>query len=414
MPPVPSFDPVSVRAAFPILAAGAVPGMNGRRIHYLDNAASSQTPRPVLDALIRFETAERANVHRGVHRLAEAATAAFEGARAKVARHLNVTEQTIVFTSGTTMAINVVAGAFGDTLSAGDEIVISELEHHGNIVPWHLLARRRGVVVKALPVTAEGLIETAALERVVTKRCRLIALAHVSNVTGAVLDLAPVRAAAGSVGAQLLLDGAQRTPHGPVNLPALGCDFYAFSGHKMFAPHGIGVLWARPELLEAMPPFLGGGGMIERVTLTETSFARPPRRFEAGTPPIGPAIGLGAAVDWIAGIDWAAATEHEKQLTQRMLDGLAAIKGLRVIGPTGLQGRIGVVSFVLDGAHPHDVAQVLDAHDVACRGGHHCAQPLHERFGVNGSTRASLAPYNDAEDVDALLGGIADAVAKLA
>jgi cysteine desulfurase/selenocysteine lyase len=301
----------------------------------------------------------------------------------------------------------------GDTLSAGDEIVISELEHHGNIVPWQMLAQRRGLALKVLPVTAEGGIDLAALDRVVTKRCRLIALAHASNVTGAVLDPTSAVAAARAVGARVLLDGAQRTPHGPFDLLALGCDFYAFSGHKMFAPHGIGVLWGRPDLLTGLPPFLGGGGMIERVTLEKTTYARPPRRFEAGTPPIGAAVGLGAAVDWIAGLDWLAATEHEKRLTGRMLTGLSTIAGARAIGPASLQGRLGVVSVVLDGAHPHDVSQILDSHGVACRGGHHCAQPLHARFGIDGSTRASLAPYNDDADVDAFLSGLADAAARL-
>jgi cysteine desulfurase/selenocysteine lyase len=403
------FDPAAVRAEFPILA----PGPDGRRIHYLDNAASAQMPRAVLDAIVRFETTQRANVHRGVHRLAEAATDAYDGARDRVARYLNAATDGVVFTAGTTAAINLVAHALGDTLAEGDEIVISELEHHANIVPWQMLARRRGLVLKALPVTADGRIELAALDRVVTRRCRLIALSHASNVTGAVLDPAPAVAAARAAGAKLLLDGAQRAPHGPLDLPALGCDFYAFSGHKMFAPHGVGVLWGRPTLLAEMPPFLGGGGMIEQVTMAETTYAAPPRRFEAGTPPIGPAVGLGAAVDWIGGIDWPAATAHEMRLTGRLLDGLATIAGTRIIGPTGLQGRLGVVSFVLNGAHPHDIAQVLDGHGVACRGGHHCAQPLHQRFGVNGSTRASLAPYNDVADVDALLHGLADAAARL-
>lgn len=406
---MPRFDPAAIRAEFPILA----PGPRGQRIHYLDNAASAQMPQAVLDAVVRFETTQRANVHRGVHRLAEAATGAYDGARAVVARYLGVATDGVVFTSGTTAAINLVAHALGETLSVGDEIVISELEHHGNIVPWQMLVQRRGLALKVLPVTADGAIDLTALDRIVTKRCRLIALAHVSNVTGAVLDLAPVVAAARGVGAHVLLDGAQRTPHGPLDLLALGCDFYAFSGHKMFAPHGIGVLWGRPDLLATLPPFLGGGGMIEQVTLEKTTYAASPRRFEAGTPPIGAAIGLGAAVDWIARLDWRAATEHEKRLTGRMLDGLSAVPGARLIGPAGLQSRLGVISVVLDGAHPHDVSQILDGHGVACRGGHHCAQPLHARFGVNGSTRASLAPYNDDADVDAWLAGLADAAIRL-
>ena len=398
-----SHDAAALRAQFPILA----PASDGRRIHYLDNAASAQSPLTVLDAVRRYETTQRANVHRGVHRLAEAATGAYEGARATVARWLNVATDEIVFTSGATAAINLVAHGFGDALAAGDQIVISGIEHHANIVPWQMLRDRRGLRLDALPVTDEGRIDTAALGRVMTARCRLIAVTHCSNVTGAETDVAPIVAAARAVGAAVLLDGAQRVPHGPLDLAALGVDFYAFAGHKAFGPNGVGVLWGRRERLAAMAPFMGGGEMIRRVTLEATTWADPPQRFEAGTPPIGQAVGLAAAIDWMAGLDWPAATAHERALTERLLNGLGAIAGVRVLGPSGLQGRIGTVSFDVEGIHPHDVAQILDSLDVACRGGHHCAQPLMDRFDLPGTTRASLAPYNDAKDIDRLLEGIA-------
>lgn len=356
-----------------------------------------------------FETTQRANVHRGVHRLAEAATAAYEGARDEIARFFSSARDEIVFTSGTTAAINLVAHSFGESLAAGDEIVISELEHHSNIVPWQMLRDRRGLVLKALPVTDEGRIDLDALDRVVTKRTRLVAIAHCSNVTGAVVDLARVVASAKAVGAAVLVDGAQRVPHGPLDIPALGADFYAFSGHKMYAPHGIGVLWGRRDRLEAMPPFLGGGDMIRRVTLQKTEYAPPPARFEAGTPNISGAIGLGAACRWMAGLDWIAIAQEELRLTGRLLDGLAGVPGVRVLGPLGLQQRIGVVSFALGDAHPHDVAQILDRHGVACRGGHHCAQPLMDRFDLMGTTRATIAPYTETADIEALLVGLDEA-----
>ena len=396
-----------IKDQFPLLVSN--PGL-----HYVDSGASSQIPAAVLDAVRTFETTQRANVHRGVHRLAEAATAAYEGARDEIARFFSAVREEIVFTSGTTASINLVAHSFGNGLAAGDEIVISELEHHSNIVPWQMLRDRRGLVLKVLPVTEEGRIDLGALDRVLTKRTRLVALAHCSNVTGAVVDLACVVAAAKAVGAAVLVDGAQRVPHGPLDIPALGVDFYAFSGHKMYAPHGIGVLWGRRERLDAMPPFLGGGDMIRRVTLEATEYAPPPARFEAGTPNISGAIGLGAACAWMAGLDWSRVAQEELRLTGRLLDGLAAVPGVRVLGPLGLQQRIGVVSFAMGDTHPHDVAQILDRHGVACRGGHHCAQPLMDRFDLMGTTRATIAPYTEAADIDALLAGLDEARRVLA
>jgi len=404
-----SFDIAAVRRQFPILSEI----IDGRPVHYLDNGASAQTPLAVIDAVRTYETTGRANVLRGVHRLAERATEAYENARIEVAKFLGVQPMEVVFTSGCTAAINLVAYSYGQLLKPGDRILLSELEHHSNIVPWQLLRQRSGIELDMLPVTLDGRIDLTALPRLLTDKTKLVSLAHVSNVTGALLDVRAVVEAARAVGAKVMLDGAQRAPHGPLDLPALGIDFYAFAGHKAYGPNGIGVLWARPELLEAMPPFHGGGSMIGRVTLAETTWAPPPRRFEAGTPPIGPAIGLGAACQWMAALDWSAAHDHEMALVQRLMDGLQEIDGTRLLGPSSLQNRYPVVSFMLDGVHPHDVAQTLDSFGVAVRAGHHCAQPLMDRFDLDGTTRASMAPYNDNEDIDALLAGVRHAAKTL-
>ncbi len=404
-----SFDVASVRRQFPILSEI----IDGKPVHYLDNGASAQTPNAVLDAVRKYETTGRANVLRGVHRLAERATEAYEGAREEVARFLGVQPMEVVFTGGCTAAINLVAYSYGSLLKAGDRILLSELEHHSNIVPWQLLRQRAGIEIDMLPVTMDGRIDLGKLAGLLTPRTRLISIAHVSNVTGALVDVRAVVAAAKSVGAKVMLDGAQRTPHGPVDLPSLGIDFYAFAGHKSYGPNGVGVLWAKPELLDAMPPFHGGGSMIGRVTFAETTWAPPPRRFEAGTPPIGPAIGLGAACKWMGGLDWTAAATHEMSLVQRLMDGLRRIDGTKVLGPAGLQNRYPVVSFMVDGVHPHDVAQTLDSFGVAVRAGHHCCQPLMDRFDLDGTTRASIAPYNDETDIDALLTGVAHAAKTL-
>ncbi len=387
----------ALRTRFPILTPG---------LAYLDSAASAQTPDIVLEAVRHFETTSRANVKRGVHRLAEAATESYARARRQVASYLGVPADEIVFTGGCTAALNLVAHAFGATLKPGDVVLLSALEHHSNIVPWQMLAARAGVELRFLPVTADGRIDLDHLDRSLDARVKLVSLAHVSNVTGAVLDVARVVGAAKAVGARVLLDGAQRAPHGPVELPALGVDFYALGGHKLYAPHGVGVLWARAELLDAMPPFMGGGEMIGRVELTGSTWAKPPAKFEAGTPPIGAAIGLGAACAWLETLPWTEISAREMRLTQRLLDGLAQVPGARVIGPQGLQGRAPVVSFDLAGAHPHDVCQIMDSTGVALRGGHHCAQPLHAQFDLAGTTRASLALYSDDSDVDAFFAGL--------
>jgi cysteine desulfurase/selenocysteine lyase len=404
-----TFDVAAVRRQFPILSEI----IDGRPIHYLDNGASAQTPLAVIDAVRSYELTSRANVLRGVHRLAERATELYENARADVAKFLGVQPMEIVFTGGCTVAINLVAYSYGQLLKPGDRILLSELEHHSNIVPWQLLRQRSGVELDMIPVTSDGQIDLGLLPELVTPKTKLISLAHVSNVTGALLDVRKVVEAAKSVGAKVMLDGAQRAPHGPLDLMALGIDFYVFAGHKAYGPNGVGVLWAKPELLEAMPPFQGGGSMIGRVTFAETTWAPPPRRFEAGTPPIGPAIGLGTACNWMAALDWTATHDHEMGLVQRVLDGLQEIDGTQILGPASLQNRYPVVSFMLDGVHPHDVAQTLDSFGVAVRAGHHCAQPLMDRFDLDGTTRVSIAPYNDNSDIDALLTGVRHAANTL-
>jgi cysteine desulfurase/selenocysteine lyase len=406
-----TFDPLKIRKEFPLLR----PDRDGRRIIYLDNAATAQVPEAVLAAVAHHERSSRANVHRGVYRLAEAATRAYENARDVIAGYVNAaTREEIVFTSGATASLNLVAHSLGETLQAGDEVLISELEHHSNIVPWQLLRDRRGITLKALPATPDGRIDLDALDRLVNRNTKLIAVTHVSNVTGAVTDVARVVAAARSVGARVLLDGAQAAPHGPLDVQDLDVDFYALTGHKMYGPNGIGVLWARREILETMPPFLGGGEMIRSVTIAQTEFAPPPARFEAGTPPIANAVGLAAAAIWIEDKDTDEAHAHLDRLTGRLLDGLAVLgnRGVRVVGPLDTQGRYATASFDIEGVHPHDVCQLLDARNLCLRGGHHCAQPLMEAMGVTGTSRASLAFYSSDEDIDLLLNGIEDVARK--
>jgi cysteine desulfurase/selenocysteine lyase len=403
-----SFDVAAVRAAFPIFAH------RPQGFHYLDSAATGQICEAAARALLAFETESRANVKRSIYPLAEAATEAFDEGRRSIARYLGASDpDEVVFTSGATLGINLFAHAFGERMSEGDEVVLSALEHHSNIVPWQLLRERRGIKLSVLPVAADGRLDLDRLGEVLSERCRLISVTHVSNVTGAVTDLPRIVAAARAVGARVLVDGAQRAPHGPLDVGALGVDAYALSGHKMFGPTGAGALWVKRELLEELPPFLGGGEMIHSVSFERTTYAKPPHRFEAGTPPIGPAIGLGAAARWLAGLDWDAAARHELRLTERILDGLDRLPGIRVIGPASLQSRAGVVSFEAEGAHAHDLCHLLGARGVCLRGGHHCAQPLMEAFDIVATTRASLAPYNDDADVDAMLTGLDEALALL-
>ena len=394
-----TFDAAALKREFPGLAA---PGL-----HYLDSAATAQMPEVVLDTLRRFEVEARANVHEGLHARARAATDAYNQARARVVRFLGAaSEDEVIFAYGATSAINLLAYSYGSLLTPGDEILLSVLEHHSNLVPWQQLARRQGVVLRYLPMTREGRLDLDRLDSELTERCRLAALTHCSNVTGALTDVARVVNAARSVGAKVMLDGAQRAPHGPLDVQALGIDFYAFSGHKTYGPTGIGVLWGRREWLAAMPPFMTGGQMIADVTLSDTAFRPPPRRFEAGTPPIGAAIGLGAALDWMQSLDWSAIQQHELRLTRRLLGGLTMIPGARVLGPTDLRDRRGVITFTIEGFSAEQICRHLDTRGVALRGGHHCAQPLVRAFGVEGAARASLAPYSQDDDVEVLVNGL--------
>jgi cysteine desulfurase / selenocysteine lyase len=400
-----TFDPAAIKREFP--------GLRSAGLHYLDNAATTQMPRLVLDALRDFEIRARANVHEGLHARARAATEAYNKARAIVSGFLHATsEDEVIFTYGTTSAINLLAHSHGTGLSRGDEILLSVLEHHSNLVPWQQLSERTGTVLRFLPIRPDGHLDLNKLDSELTNRCRLVALTHCSNVTGALTDVARIVNAARSVGAKVMLDGAQRAPHGPLDVQALDIDFYAFSGHKTYGPTGIGVLWGRRELLHSMPPFMTGGQMITEVTLTRTEFRPPPRRFEAGTPPIAAAVGLGAALEWMQLLDWHAIQSHEMQLTLRLLDGLRIVPRARILGPPDLISRRGVVSFVIPGYSAEEICGHLDTHGVALRGGHHCAQPLIRAMGVDGAARASLAIYSLDRDVDALLNGLHDLIAK--
>jgi len=393
-------DPAKIRRQFPVLAREG--------LYYLDSAATAQMPQSVIAALQRFGSTLRANVYGGVYELAREALTEYEGARADVARFLGAASpQEVVFTYGATSALNLLAHSFGERLRAGDEIVFSILEHHSNTLPWRALARRRGLKIRVLPMRPDGRLDLSWLAEFVTPKCKIIALTHCSNVTGALTDVAPIVAAARAVGAAVVLDGAQRAPHGPVDVQKLGIDFYAFSGHKTYGPTGIGVLWGRADLLADMPPFMVGGQMIRRVSLDDAEFADPPRRFEAGTPPIGAAIGLGAAIRWMEGLDWSAVAAQEARLTAQLLDSLADLKCIRVVGPVNNERRRGVVSFTVAGMRSEDVCRALDRYGVALRHGHHCAQPLMIALGIEGTARASLAAYTTAEDVDRLITALA-------
>jgi cysteine desulfurase/selenocysteine lyase len=392
-----------IRADFPILARP----IHGKPLVFLDSAASAQKPRQVLDAMRRCYEEEYANVHRGVYWLSARATDAYEGARAKVRRFLNAAEdREIIFTRGATESINLVAASYGDRfLKPGDEVVISALEHHSNIVPWQLLRDRRGIVLKVVPVDDSGAFLIDAYLKLLGPRTKLVAVAHIANSIGTVLPLPEIIAAAHAAGAPVLVDGCQAVPHQAVDVRALGADFYAFSGHKLYGPTGIGVLYGRAELLEAMPPWQGGGDMIRTVTFEHTEFADIPARFEAGTPNIAGAIGLGAACDYVEAIGLDAVAAHEQALLAYGTERLSEIPGLRLIGTA--PGKAGILSFTLEGAHPHDIGTILDSAGIAVRAGHHCAQPVMDRFGVAGTVRASVGLYNRFDEIDALAGGLA-------
>ncbi|MFN3285862.1 MAG: cysteine desulfurase [bacterium] len=396
--------PLDVRADFPLLQRS----VDGKPLVYLDSAATSQKPRAVLEALQRYYEEYNANVHRGLYRIAERATLAYEEARAKVAAFVGARPEELVFTRGTTEAINLVAYAWGDAfVRAGDEVLVTEMEHHSNLVPWQLLAQRRGARLRVLRVRPEdGTLDLDALDRLLTERTRIVAVAHQSNVVGTINPVRDICERAHAAGAVVLVDGAQSVPHMPVRVEELGCDFLAFSGHKMCGPTGIGALWGRRELLEAMPPFHGGGEMIERVELERSTYKDPPHRFEAGTPNIADAIALGVAVEYLQTVGMEAVREHEKALVRYAMAQLAEVRGVRVYGPKDPELRGGALAFTLEGVHPHDVAQVLDEQGVCVRAGHHCAQPLHRALGLAATARASVYLYNTPEDIDALVRGL--------
>ncbi|MDR7407727.1 MAG: cysteine desulfurase [Armatimonadota bacterium] len=396
--------PLDVRADFPLLQRS----LDGKPLVYLDSAATSQKPRAVLEALQRYYEEYNANVHRGLYRIAERATLAYEEARAKVAAFVGARPEELVFTRGTTEAINLVAYAWGDAfVRAGDEVLVTEMEHHSNLVPWQLLAQRRGARLRVLKVRPEdGTLDLDSLDRLLTERTRIVAVTHQSNVVGTINPVRYISERAHAVGAVVVVDGAQSVPHMPVRVAELGCDFLAFSGHKMCGPTGIGALWGRRELLEAMPPFHGGGEMIERVELEHSTYKDPPHRFEAGTPNIAGAIALGVAVEYLRALGMEAVREHEKALVRYAMAQLAELRGLRLYGPKDPELRGGALAFSLEGIHPHDVAQVLDEQGVCVRAGHHCAQPLHRALGLAATARASVYLYNTAEDIDALVRGL--------
>jgi cysteine desulfurase / selenocysteine lyase len=409
-----TFEVGRIRKDFPILDRTV---RGGRPLVYLDSANTSQKPRQVIDTLTDFYERHNANIHRATHELGEEATEAYEGARIKVAQFIGTADETeVVFTKNVSEAINLVAYSLGNAGGAsrlhmrpGDEIVITEMEHHSNIVPWQLLCERTGARLRWFGVTRDGRLDLSNADELINPRTRLVALSHQSNVLGTVNPVADIAARAHAAGALVLVDAAQSAPHGLADVGALGADFVGFTGHKMCGPTGIGVLWARRDLLEEMPPFLGGGEMIETVWMERSTFAPPPHKFEAGTMPIAQAVGLAAAIDYLTEVGLEAVRAHEHDLLRHALSALTGISGLRILGPDEAVDRGGAISFELNGIHPHDVSQVLDDRGVAVRAGHHCAWPLHRALGVQASTRASLYLYNTHDEVDALADGLRQA-----
>ena len=387
------------RADFPALAQQ----VHGRPLVYLDNAATSQKPRAVIEALVHYYERDNANVHRGVHVLSERATAGYEAARETVRAFLNARSVAeIIFTRNATEAINLVARSYGDAfVGPGDEVVVTAMEHHSNLVPWQQLCARVGATLRAVPIDDRGELDREAFAAVLGERTRIVAVTHVSNALGTVNPVAELIAEAHRVGAHVLVDGSQAVAHMPVDVRALDADFYVFTGHKLYGPTGIGVLYGRETLLDAMPPFLGGGDMIRTVTLEASTWADLPNKFEAGTPHIAGAIGLAAAIDYVTRIGFEAIAAHEHEVVARAVEALRQVEGLRLIGEPRERGSL--VSFVMDGIHPHDIGTIADTEGVAIRTGHHCAQPIMDRYGVPATARASFALYNQASDVDALV-----------
>ena len=400
-----AFDPQRWRADFPILRQQ----VHGKPLVYLDNAATSQKPRAVMDAITGYYETMNANVHRGVHTLSERATAAYEGAREKLRDFINAeSTREIVYVRGTTEAINLVAQSYArPRLKPGDEIILSEMEHHSNIVPWQLTTEQTGAVLKVIPITDAGELEPGAYEKLFSPRTRLVAIGHVSNALGTINPLKEMIAFAHGRGVPVLVDGAQAVPHFPVDVRNLDCDFYAFSGHKMFGPTGIGVLYGKEKLLEAMPPWQGGGEMIRIVRFGGSSWNELPHKFEAGTPDIAGAVGLGATVDYLKQVDLAAAAPYEHDLLDYATRAVSALPGVMLVGTA--RHKAGVLSFVMDGIHPHDLGTIVDQEGVAIRTGHHCAMPVMERFGLPATARASFAFYNTRADADALVAALGKA-----
>jgi cysteine desulfurase/selenocysteine lyase len=400
----------AIREQFPILAQT----VHGKPLVYLDNAATTQKPLAVLDAMRAFELRDYANIHRGVHALSQRATDAFEAAREKVAAFVHArSADEIVFVRGATEAINLVAQSYTrPRLQPGDELLVTAMEHHADIVPWQMVCDATGAKLRVAPIRDDGALDLQALPELLGPRTRMLAVTHVSNVLGTVNDVASVAQLAHARGVPVLVDGAQAVAHLPVDVQALGCDFYVFSGHKLYGPTGIGVLWGRAEMLAAMPPYQGGGDMIRSVSFERTTYADPPTRFEAGTPHITGAVGLAAAIDFVQGLGWDAIAQHERTLLERAQSALSRIPGLRIYGT--VPDKIGVISFNIDGLHAHDLGTIADAEGVAIRAGHHCAMPLMKRYGVAAMARASLGVYNNADDVHALVRAVRKAQAMFA
>lgn len=400
--PAQAFDISKIRADFPILRQK----VHGKPLVYLDNGATSQKPQIVIDTLNRYYSEGNSNIHRGVHFLSERATEAYETARQKIRRFLNAgSDQEIIFVRGTTEAINLVAQSYGRTfLKKGDEIIVSAMEHHSNIVPWQILCEQIGARLRVIPINHDGEIVLDEYRRLLTDKTKLVSVTHVSNALGTIVPVKDIVRLAHEQSVPVLLDGAQAIPHLKVDVQELGCDFYAFSGHKLFGPTGVGILYGRAELLDAMPPYQGGGDMISLVTFEKTHYNVLPYKFEAGTPHIAGGIGLGAAIDYLAGLDWERVAAHEHDLLAYATSALSRIDGLRIIGTA--TEKVGVISFVFDHIHAHDVGTILDQEGVAVRAGHHCAMPVMQRFGVPATTRASFALYNTREEIDVLVKGI--------
>ena len=392
-----SFD--EMRAQFPILSRE----VHGKPLVYLDSAASAQKPLSVLKAMDDVYQGHYANVHRGLHMLSEESTDAYEATRGKVASLINApSPEEVVFTSGATMSLNIIARSWGGTfLNAGDEILISVADHHANIVPWQMIAQEKGAVIKAVPVAEDGAVSLDEIKSMITAKTKIVSLPHVSNVLGTVFPVEEIAKAAHAVGAIFVVDGCQGVVHMPVDVQAIGCDFYVFSGHKLYGPSGMGVLWSKMEVLREMPPFLGGGDMIDRVSIESSTYAEPPQRFEAGTPPIVEVIGLGAAIDFVQSIGMDKIRDHEMELISYAHQQLSSVEGLTLVGTAA--GKSGVVSFTMDCAHPHDISTIVDRKGVAIRAGHHCAQPLMDFMGLSSTARASFGVYSQKEDVDALV-----------